>query len=145
MKNNEHVTLKYAKENKYNPVLKSLVNHRKISMLVREPIKKNFETERKPIKVYLFKIRKGLLRLLSKKKMNKLKHSENGNRSGNIKFAWWNDKVAAFQKGSSVRDKIAAVISSVLIKGYDLITDNLPSNFDQLDQLFTYQQKLNIK
>ena len=32
---------------------------------------------------------------LSKKKMNKLKHTEEGNKAGNVlRVAWWNDKSA---------------------------------------------------
>ena len=93
------------------------------------------------------KLQRKNLNWISRKKRNKVKHAENGNRKNkNIKCAFWNDKMSAMQKGSSVRDKISATLStrclsllgvseanllkddpegSVNIKGYDLIPDNL--------------------
>ena len=49
--------------------------------------------------------------LLSKKKKNQRKHSQEGNRNKILKMGWWNDKCSAKELFRNNRDKLGEIIS----------------------------------
>ena len=48
--------------------------------------------------------------ILTRKKRNKQVHSENGNKVHTFKFASWNDKISALQKGKTVKEALVVCI-----------------------------------
>ena len=144
-------------------------------ILVTRLLLKKSQVRKRNMSLFLYKLQnyrawlKNLNKInniMTRKMRNERKHSEEGNKDKSLNLAWWNNKLAANERGIKSRDNLAALVNreqpdilsiseaniyrndppgSAVIKGFNMVPDNLLNEYGRSRSIIHVKYNLRYK